>query len=241
MMPNNYFQFKKFLVKQEKCAMKVCTDACLFGAFTADRLPLTAHRILDIGCGTGLLSLMLAQKLTDVIIDAIEIDESAAEQAKENFLNSAWKDRLNMYNDSIQNFSTQTNKKYDVIICNPPFYQNDLKSNNTKRNVALHSDELSLEELVFIVENLLENDGSFFCLLPFHRTSYFEELLKQNQLSIQEKISVKQNPNHNYFRTMIHSGKKICSLKNSEITIMNTANEYDKEFRELLRDYYLIF
>lgn len=242
MMPNDYFQFKQFLVKQDKCAMKVCTDACLFGAWTAWKIndaQLKVDNILDIGCGTGLLSLMLAQKFPLAIFDAVEIDNDAAEQAKENFQNSPWKNQLNIYHDSIQNFSTQTNKKYDVIICNPPFYENDLKSDNTKRNLALHSNALLLEELVSVVENLLEKDGSFFCLLPFQRTNYFEDLLVANKFCLKEKTFVKQTSNHSYFRTMIHAGKNITHSNNSEITIINAANDYNKGFRDLLTGYYL--
>ena len=161
-MANDYFQFKQFLIKQDKCAMKVCTDACLLGAFAANRLPLTVHRLLDIGTGTGLLSLMLAQRNLNAVIDAVEIDEAAAEQAKENFNNSPWKERLNVHNEPIQKFAKSINKKYDVIICNPPFFENDLKSNDNQRNLALHSAALSLEELISIVGFLLEKNWKLF-------------------------------------------------------------------------------
>src|SRR5690242_10504161 len=197
-MPNDYCQFKQFLIKQDKCAMKVCTDACLFGAFAANCLPITAHRLLDIGTGTGLLALMLAQKNENVKIDAVEIDEAAAQQAKENFDNSPWEERLNVYHTSIQQFINSTQNKYDVIICNPPFFENDLKSENKQRNLALHSDALSLEELVSVVDELLKEEGNFFCLLPYHRTKYFEELLLKYKLCVKEKVFIKQTPKHNY-------------------------------------------
>jgi tRNA1Val (adenine37-N6)-methyltransferase len=238
-MPNNYFQFKHFLIKQDKCAMKVCTDACLFGAWSANRLPLTANHLLDIGAGTGLLSLMYAQKNSATIIDAVEIDEAAEEQAKENFNNSPWKERLNIHHTSIQQFANSTNKKYDVIICNPPFFENDLKSENRKRNLALHSDALSLEELILVVDALMKDNGSFFCLLPFHRTKYLEELLLKYKLSVKEKIFVKQTPTHNYFRTMFRVDRFAKVFTQSEIIIMDEKNEYSKGFRELLMDYYL--
>jgi len=242
-MPNDYFQFKQFLIKQDKCAMKVCTDACLFGAWGAEKVLSSKFKVLsclDIGTGTGLLSSMLAQKNLNAIIDAVEIDKAAAEQAKENFNSSLWRERLNVYNESIQQFAKSINKKYDVIICNPPFYENDLKSENQKRNIALHSGALSLGELISIVDLLLKDDGNFFCLLPFHRTKYFEALIEK-KLSAREKVFIKQTPKHNYFRTMFWVGRNAMGVKQSEIIIMNEGNEYTKGFRELLGKYYLNF
>lgn len=219
--------------------MKVCTDACLFGAWVVNRLPLTVHRLLDIGTGTGLLSLMYAQKNSNAMIDAIEIDKAAANQARENFDNSSWKERLNVYKDSIQNFATSTNKKYDVVICNPPFYENDLKSENKQRNIALHNDALTLEELVLIVDLLLEDDGSFFVLLPYHRIKYFETLLLKNKLAVKEKVFIKQTPKHTYFRIMFWVDRNATDCNQSEIIIMNDGNRYSNQFINLLKDYYL--
>ena len=239
-MPNDYFQFKQFLIKQDKCAMKVCTDACLFGAFVAESSKLNAKCCLDIGCGTGLLSLMVYQKNNDIIIDAVEIDQAASEQAKENFKNSGWKEKLNIYNDSIQQFANSLiEKKYDVIICNPPFYENDLKSENQQRNIALHSKELSLNELVSIVQKLLSNKGNFFVLLPFHRTKYFEELLLKYELCVKEKVFIKQTSKHNYFRTIFWVDRSAATSHQSEIVIKNNENKYSDEFINLLKDYYL--
>ncbi len=218
--------------------MKVCTDACLFGAWAADRSPLTAHRLLDIGTGTGLLSLMYAQKNLNAIIDAVEIDEPAAEQAENNFNNSPWGERLKIYNTSIQQF-TKSTKKYDVVICNPPFFESDLKSESKQRNLALHSDALSLEELISIVDLLLEKNGSFLCLLPFHRTNYFQELLLKYKLFAKEKIFIKQTPKHNYFRTMVWVDRLTMVANESEIIIMNDKNGYSERFEKLLKEYYL--
>lgn len=239
-MPNDYFQFKQFLVKQAQCAMKVCTDACLFGSL----LPTSSGgggeiQALDIGTGTGLLALMFAQKNSDAVIDAVEIDEAAAQQAKENFNNSPWKERLKIYHTSIQQFAHSTRPKYDVIICNPPFFENDLKSENKQRNLALHSDALSLEELVSVVDELLKEEGNFFCLLPYHRTKYFEELLLKYKLCVKEKVFIKQTPKHNYFRTIFCMNRLATAPAESEIIIMNEKNEYTKGFREKLCDYYL--
>ncbi len=221
-MANDYFQFKQFLVKQDKCAMKVCTDACLFGAWAGEQIKnskLKIKNVLDVGTGTGLLSLMLAQKNSEAFIDAFEIDEAAAEQAKENFEVSAFSERLFIYNDPIKQFAKTTNKKYDVIICNPPFYENDLKSENRKRNLALHSDALNLEELVSVIHLLIADEGSFFVLLPFHRTKYFEDLLVKYKLFILEKVLIKQTPKHNYFRTMFLIDRNAISSYQSEIIL----------------------
>ncbi len=240
-MANSFFQFKQFTIQQEHCAMKVTTDACLFGAWCASIVQLqlsTINRLLDIGTGTGLLSLMIAQKNNNIKIDAVEIDEQAATQAASNFQASTWKDKLNVHYSSIQKFNSQ-NKLYDFIICNPPFFNNDLKSDNTKRNLALHSEALSLEELFFLIQKNITENGKFAILLPYHRTDYFEELVTKENFYIEEKISVKQTPHHPYFRTMILFSKQSTISKQKEIIIKDEFNDYSKEFTELLKDYYL--
>ncbi len=240
-MPNDYFQFKQFLIKQDKCAMKVCTDACLFGAWVAAcSMQLKTCNLLDVGTGTGLLSLMLAQKNNDAIIDAVEIDKDAAQQAKENVESSLWKERLNVHNKSIQQFANLGNwqLKYDVIISNPPFYETDLKSDNEKRNIALHSTELELEELIKIADDLLNDDGNFFVLLPYHRTKNFIQSLQQ-KFFIKEKVFIRQTSKHNYFRSMFWLTKQSAATHQSEIIIMNENGKYTDEFIDLLKDYYL--
>lgn len=237
-MSNNYFQFKQFTVQQENCAMKVCTDACLFGAWIAEKVKSENEKIkniLDIGTATGLLSLMLAQK-SNANIDAVEIDESAAIQAQQNFAASPWKERLKIYNTTINEF--RLDYKYDLIISNPPFFENDLKSSNNKRNLALHSSELTLEELLQAIIVNLKKDRSFAVLLPYHRTEYFETIAKQKYF-LQEKVLVKQTLNHNYFRSMLLFGPALNETKHSVITIRESNNQYSKEFIALLKDYYL--
>ncbi|MBV9963005.1 MAG: methyltransferase [Parafilimonas sp.] len=223
--------------------MKVCTDACLFGAWAANSIQNSKVKIkncLDIGIGTGLLSLMLAQKLNNAKIDAVEIDEAAAQQAKENFEASAWKERLNVYNLAIQQFVNSAIRqfKYDVIISNPPFYENDLKSNDTKRNIALHSAELKLDVLLQVADELLNDEGLFFLLLPFHRLSEFEILMNEI-FFIREKALVKQTTKHDYFRCMLMLTKKSTTSSQSEIIILKEKNEYTDDFKNLLNDYYL--
>jgi len=237
-MPGGYFRFKQFTIHQDKCAMKVCTDACLFGAWSAHHSPLATYRLLDIGTGTGLLSLMLAQKIDALKIDAVEIDEAAASQAKENFESSPWKERLNIYNLSIQQFADSIKTKYDLIISNPPFYESDLKSVNKKRNLALHSVALKLETLIHIADALLKDDGNFFILLPYHRTENFMQLIRQ-KFFIKEKIFVRQTSKHSYFRSFFWLRKQPAATDESRIAIMDEAGKYTDEFIILLKDYYL--
>jgi len=237
-MPNDYFRFKQFTIHQDKCAMKVCTDACLFGAWVATHSPLTTHHLLDIGTGTGLLSLMLAQSNPNAVIDAVEIDEAAAGQAKENFEASPWKERMNVYYLSIQKFANTATTKYDCIISNPPFYESDLKSDDQKRNLALHSAALKLEALIEIVDTLLKDDGNFFVLLPHHRTANFIQL-SQPKFFTREKVFIKQTSKHNYFRSILWLTRQPGLTDQSHVTIMNNEGKYTDEFIALLKDYYL--
>jgi tRNA1Val (adenine37-N6)-methyltransferase len=239
-MSNNYFQFKQFTIQQEHCAMKVCTDACLFGAWVADKIKNKNSKvksILDIGTGTGLLSLMLAQQ-TNAMIDAVEIDEAAAIQTSQNFETSPWKERLHVYHSSIQEFDQITNQHYDLIISNPPFFENDLKGDNVKRNIALHSSELSLDELLNAIDTYLNNDALFAVLLPYHRSGYFEKLARL-RFFLHEKVLIKQTSNHNYFRSMLLFGTKKVETRESELIIREEDQQYSKNFTALLQDYYL--
>ena len=238
-MSNNYFQFKQFIIKQDACAMKVTTDACLFGAWAAVKMQNETNKInkvLDIGTGTGLLSLLLAQKNTTAIIDAVEIDESAAIQAQQNFQATTWGKRLQVFTTSIQRFSHSS--LYDFIITNPPFFNNDLPSENDKRNLALHSKALTLEELIQAIKINLSPNGKFAILLPYHRTESFIQLAAKHFFYVEEKVMVKQTDKHDYFRSMLLFGKEIVSIKLQEI-IIKQNDTYSNEFKNLLSDYYL--
>lgn len=247
-MANSFFQFKQFTVQQEHCAMKVTTDACLFGAWCASivhrqlstvyRPSSIVHRLLDIGTGTGLLSLMIAQKNNDIKIDAIEIDEQAATQSASNFQLSLWKNQLNVHHIAVQQFN-QNDQPYDFIISNPPFFHNDLKSDHSKRNLALHSEALSLEELLQSIKINLTDDGKFAVLLPYHRTAYFEKTAGTEKFYPEEKVVVKQTPHHPFFRSMLLFSKQPTTSTQKEIIIKDEFNDYSTAFKELLKDYYL--
>jgi tRNA1Val (adenine37-N6)-methyltransferase len=222
--------------------MKVTTDACLFGAWVADRVRSResgVQSILDIGTGTGLLSLMLEQKLK-ANIDAIEMDEAAAEQAIENIETSPWKDRITIINDDARNYSFT--KKYNCIISNPPFYANELKSENTKKNIAHHNEGLLLPELLSIIKNNLEEDGMFYLLLPYKRNTEIKELLLQHEFALSQMMLVRQTVNHDYFRIMLVGKLKTNESVETmidEISIKDEKEQYTKEFTKLLKDYYL--
>lgn len=234
---NNYFQFKQFTVHQDQCAMKVCTDACLFGAYVANELQQTpVKNILDIGSGTGLLSLLLAQKTT-TFIDTVEIDTPAFEQAKENIIQSPFKERIAIHNTDVMQFLA--NKKYDFIISNPPFFEADLRSEDKKKNAAKHDTTLTYAALLNAIAKNLTADGSFAVLLPYHRSNYFEAASVNLNFHLRKKIAVKQTPKHNYFRSILFFSKKKMPVEEIEIIIKNDSGNYTPEFTSLLKDFYL--
>ena len=215
--------------------MKVCTDACLLGAWTAVRIK-NEKKILDIGAGTGLLSLMLAQK-TEALIDAIELDSDAAAQAKENILQSPWSARIQISEADIR--TTALPADYDFIISNPPFYETDLRSPESKKNKAKHNESLTLEELIDAIRKHLKKSGSFSILLPFFRHEYFETLAAAHGFFLIEKLSVLQTPKHDPFRSIgLFSYQKPEKIIDQELIIKNEDGKYSPEFYGLLKDYY---
>jgi tRNA1Val (adenine37-N6)-methyltransferase len=240
-MANSFFKFKQFTIHQDQCAMKVTTDACLFGAWTADAIKnykLKINNCIDIGTGTGLLSLMAAQQNKNLLIQSIELDADAAAQAKENVNQSTFSNRIEIIATDIRSF--QPTKPYDCIISNPPFYENELQSGNSKKNTAHHSTDLSLKELLAFIYTHLAENGVFFLLLPYKRNDEIISLLQEQQLFIHEKIHVKPSARHDWFRVMIRGSKKETQgYKEEEFTIQKNEKEYSDAFIDLVRDYYL--
>ncbi|MEP6927828.1 MAG: methyltransferase [Ginsengibacter sp.] len=219
--------------------MKVCTDSCLFGAWVANKIEqkmISPKTILDIGTGTGLLSIMLAQKSV-AQIHAIDIDKKSFAQASENFISSPWSQCLQAFHSDITEWKAPA--KYDLIICNPPFYENHLLAKDEGRNISKHNMAMRLDDLLFKVKSLLVDDGSLAVLLPWARTKWFENAASANSLFVKEKMEVRQTLQHNYFRTMLLLQNQKVGIRKTELSIKNNTNEYTHEFIGLLKDYYL--
>lgn len=221
--------------------MKVTTDACLFGAWCAAEISnrqLGISNALEVGAGTGLLSLMIAQK-NQVLVDAVEIDGSAAGQASENVANSPWKERILIHNTDILQYDFRS--QYDCIFSNPPFYENEIESGSYQKKIAHHGHGLKLESLFEIIATHLKPEAVFFLLLPYKRIREIERLLKTKQLSLIKKTIVKQSVQHQPFRLMLAGTitKKNVPIEENEISIWNDSRQYTPEFIALLKDYYL--
>ena len=215
--------------------MKVTTDACLFGAWVAEHCNETIRTLLDIGTGTGLLSLMIAQK-NGCDIDAVEIDRQAAAEAKENIAASPWMKRISVIEADISSLSL---KKYDAVVSNPPFYEDDLKGPSEAKNIAHHSEDLKLSELVRIIKRSLDENGTFFLLLPFKRKDEILLMMEETGLFLHELVQVSHSPRHPASRIMIKGGNNKKASEESNIYIKNEEGEYSAEFVSLLKEYYL--
>ena len=238
-MANPYFQFKQFTVYHDKSAMKVTTDACFFGAWCAEEiahLSIEKTRLLDIGAGTGLLSLMIAQK-NRLNIDAVEIDKSAAMQAKENIAASPWFQQIKVHNENILQFDM--NRNYDLIVSNPPFYENELSSARQAKKIAHHSEELKMAEVFDIVNQGLTENGIFFLLLPFKREAELETMTAKNNLHINKKLLLQPSIKHKPTRIMIMGSRKKGKASIQTIPIRDEKDEYTPGFKKMLKDYYL--
>ena len=234
-MPNSYFQFKQFTIQQDKSAMKVCTDSCILGAWSVKHLN-GAKKILDVGTGTGLLSLMLAQK-SDSRIDSIELDHESAAQALENIAASPWSARIRLLEGNVLDYPLPTD--YDFVISNPPFFESDLRSPVEKKNKAKHNKTLTLDELIIVISQHLKITGTFSILLPYHRSDYFENLAMIQGFFLRQKLTLRQTPAHQPFRSICLFGfQKPDAMDSKELVIKNENGNYSSEFTEIMNDYY---
>ncbi len=234
------FTFKQFKVEHELSAQKVGTDGVLLGAWTL--VNNEDLQILDIGTGSGLIALMLAQKSTvNSIIDAIDIDELACKQAARNFENSGWKNRLKVYHTALQNFHPE--KKYDLIVCNPPFFSDSLQPEDIPRTQARHDNALTLKEILFHVNKLIRHEGFFSIIYPFGKKEYLiAEAAKNNLLPI-SVCDVKGHENVSAKRVMalFQHTEKLIDYRKEELIIEISRNNYTEAYKALTKDFYLNF
>lgn len=236
-MPNSYFQFKQFVIHQERSAMKVTTDACLFGAWLAGQDFVQTKNILDIGTGTGLLMLMIAQK-SEAEITGVEIDKDAYSQCWENITNSPWADRLKVVHDDINNF--KPDKKFGLVVSNPPFYENHLKSPDAKKNIAHHQASLDFEDLFLKVHAALEPNGFFAVLAPYSETVRLKKIGGWHSYFLFAEVKLRQTPLHKYFRSiLVFQNKEAGATITGEIIVKDSNETYTSSFSSLLKDYYL--
>lgn len=233
----NPFRFKQFNVSQDKCAMKIGTDGVLLGAWTS--IKNNPFSILDIGAGTGIISLQMAQRSDAEIIDAIEIDENAYEQCVENFENSDWSDRLFCYHASLDEFVEEIDDEYDLIISNPPFYSENYKSPNDARDKARFADALPFEDLIAGVSKLLSEAGNFSVILPKKEGQVFIKIAKTFNLFPKRICNVKGHALSQIKRVMIEFSFKKQDPKIEELIIEKSRHVYTPNYIKLVGDFYL--
>lgn len=232
------FQFKQFTVDDSHCAMKIGTDAVLLGAWTISN---KAKRILDIGTGSGILALMMAQKSQAEII-AIEIEENAYKQAQINFQNSKWKNRIYLKHCSLQEFIKENTQQFDVIISNPPYFTNSLKPDKNTRAIARHTDTLSMEDLFKYTVNIMHAESTFNIIYP---AEYKERLLNEatkNNLYLIKSCDIHANAQKEANRIMLCFSKQNVALIHEKIIIeLDKRHHYTTEYISLTKDFYLKF
>ena len=217
--------------------MKVCTDACILGAYAPVE---RSSRVLDIGTGTGLLALMVAQR-SQARIDAVELNAAAFEQATRNVRSSPFAERVTVIHQAIQAFGLEKSPGYDVILSNPPFFWNHLLSPQSDRNTALHAGSLSPEDLLKSVERLLAPAGNFVVLLPvFEGERLVEQAAGLGWFPVR-KLSIRHSANHPFFRVIFTLSRENAPYHAEELTIYDNGSQYTEAFRALLQEYYLIF
>jgi len=234
------FQFKEFTVRQDKTAMKVGTDAVLLGAWVSvGNFPNT---ILDIGSGTGVISLMMAQRFDAMTIDAVEVDENAYEQTVANFEKSDWGDRLYCYNATFQEFAdeiAEEEEAYDVVVSNPPFYTDDFETDDASRNKARFASSLPFSTLIFGVSKILSENGVFAVVIPFKEEEHFINLAKERSLFLNKVCRVRGNPSSEIKRSLLSFSFQQKELIEEVLVIEITRHQYTQEYINLTKDFYL--
>lgn len=233
------FHFKQFSVSQDQCAMKVGTDGVLLGAWSGQNYQPSS--ILDIGAGTGLISLMMAQRFPEAQIEAIEIEDAAYEQCVENFENSEWGDRLFCYHCSFDQFVEEWDDTYDLIVSNPPFFIEETLSKDSKRDIARLNSSLPFESLFEGVCKLLASKGYFSLVAPKRLEEEILMLSEKFKFHLNRKLEVKGTPESPIKRVLFEFSRKAENFQNSELIIETSRHNYTEDYINLTKDFYLKF
>lgn len=239
-MTSDYFKFKKFIIRQDKCAMKVGTDAVLLGAWvsTIPKIKLS----LDIGTGTGIIAMMMAQKMTGKIF-AIDIDKESIEQAKWNVSKSIFKSKIKIDHISLQELVKKKSPKFDLIVTNPPYFIDSLKSSTKPRNIARHNDFLSFEDLIIGVLKLLDSEGKFCLILPKNESLIFREMANEKGLYLNKLLKITPRLEKGIEkRHLMQFEFKARKFSEKTLAIESVSHRnYTAEYKKLTKDYYLNF
>ncbi len=235
-MPNTFFRFRRFVVFQDRCAMKVGTDGVLLGAWAAG-----GRKILDIGAGTGLLSLMMAQRFTGAHIDAVEIDGESCLQARENVERSPFSDAISVHHASIQEYAAMYQGEcYDAIVSNPPYFENALKNPDMQRQVARHSDALPFADLFRAVSRLLSPDGVFSAIIPVESKGRLDEEASMSGLFAVSETGVKTTPRKAPRRYLVSYARRPAAVFQKEEVVLEISPGVRSEwYARLTADFYL--
>ncbi len=236
-MSTKPFQCKEFTILQDKTAMKVGTDGVLLGAWV--ELNENLKSILDIGTGTGLIALQIAQRIDCETIDALEIESNAFEQAVENFENSDWRDRLFCYHTSLQEFANEIEEKYDLIISNPPYYNDTFKNIENKRALARHTVTLSFNALLSSSAKLLSEFGTCAFIVPYKEEDVFIKIAKDNKLFPQRITRVRGNINTNFKRSLLQFSFSNLNPAIDELAIEIERHVFTEKYKNLVKDFYI--
>jgi len=236
-MPKHFFKFKQFVIQQDKCAMKVGTDGTLLGAW-ADVT--RCKKVLDIGTGTGLIALMIAQRNKEASVDAIEIDVDAHKQAAENFTNSPFSKQIRIYHTSLQSYAQKTIEvSYDLILSNPPYFSDSLKCPEKKRSLARHNDTLPLNELIYFSSLLLTANGRISLILPFQKIDELINLANQNKLYAIRQTNIIPTLGKQPKRTLVEFSFQKSSFCIEELVLEHSRNQRTDAYQKLTQEFYL--
>lgn len=235
-MSNNWFQFKQFKVFQDKSAMKVGVDSVLLACSASFNEPET---VLDVGTGTGLLAFMAEQR-TNANIIAVEIEENAFEQCKENITFNKKQNRIKVYHKSFQDYYESTEIKFDHIICNPPFFNNSFTSPDDKRNIARHDIRLKPEELFSGVSNIISEKGIFSIIIPVNIFEIYMQLSVHYKLLCFNVIKIFPKKGKDEHRYILEFSKEKRKHLTGNISIRDSdSNQYTEQYKEITKDFYL--